>query len=158
MSKNPRQTRIVELVKEREIETQEELQALLKEDGYDVTQATVSRDIKKLRLTKVALADGRYKYATVAETGIEYQEKGKFRTVLGQVALSVTGAGNLVIVKTIPGAAQAACAAIDSQGYKQIAGSIAGDDTVFLAVSEIDEVETVIRKLQELIGVGAIRK
>ena len=61
MSKNPRQTRIVELVKEREIETQEELQALLKEDGYDVTQATVSRDIKKLRLTKVALADGRYK-------------------------------------------------------------------------------------------------
>ena len=145
--RNQRQVKIADLVREHEVETQEELLALLRSEGYEVTQATVSRDIKKLRLIKVAGANGKYKYATVA--GGDSSDADKIRQVLDQVLKSVCVAGNLVIVKTIPGAAQAACAAIDSREFPEICGSIAGDDTIFLAVRRQEDANGLCEHLQQ---------
>ena len=145
--RNDRQVKIGDLVRDHEIETQEELLALLRAEGFDVTQATVSRDIKKLRLIKVAGSNGKYKYATVA--GTESDDAGKIRQVLDQVLKSVCIAGNLVIVKTIPGAAQAACAAIDSREFPEVCGSIAGDDTIFLAVRDEKDAASVHDHLRQ---------
>lgn len=148
--KNERQLKILDLVREHELETQEDLLSLLRKDGFDVTQATVSRDIKKLRLTKVALANGKYKYAAMGDKVNDRDELGKFKSVLAQVVNNVRIAGNLVIVKTIPGAAQAACAAIDSHGFLEICGSIAGDDTIFLAVANEEDAHSLCGKLRDL--------
>ncbi len=145
--RNDRQVKIADLVRDHEVETQEELLALLRAEGYDVTQATVSRDIKKLRLTKVAGSNGKYKYATVGSS--DNDDAGKIRQVLDQVLKSVCIAGNLVIVKTIPGAAQAACAAIDSREFPEVCGSIAGDDTIFLAVADEKDAQTVHEHLRQ---------
>lgn len=148
--KNDRQLKILDLVRDHELETQEDLLALLRQEGFEVTQATVSRDIKKLRLTKVALPNGKYKYAAMGEKTGDRDELGKFKSVLTQVVNKVLVAGNLVIVKTIPGAAQAACAAIDSHGFAEICGSIAGDDTIFLAVACDEDARSLCNKLKDL--------
>ena len=148
--KNQRQLAILDLVRDNAVETQEELLSLLKAQGFDVTQATVSRDIKKLRLTKVAGPNGRYQYACVSDTNPNQDELSAFKSVLSQVVRSVQIAGNLVIVKTLPGAAPAACAAIDSQGFAQLCGSIAGDDTIFQAVASPADAAELTQKLDEL--------
>lgn len=127
-----RQAKILELIRERNIGTQEELCELLNAADYAVTQATVSRDIKELGLIKVAVSDG-YKYTPAAKDSLS-PELEKYRKVLLEVTVRVAAAGNLVIFNTLSGAAQAAAAAIDAMKWTEIIGCIAGDDTVFLAV------------------------
>lgn len=132
--KNKRQAKILELIRARNIGTQEMLCELLTEEDFLVTQATVSRDIKDLGLTKVPAPGGGYKYiVSVVADGMP--ELARYRKVLLEVTVRVATAGNFVVLNTLPGAAAAAAAAVDSMRWTQIIGSIAGDDTVFLALA-----------------------
>ena len=128
-----RQEKILELIRTRNIHTQEELCTLLTEAGFAVTQATVSRDIRELGLLKHATPGG-YKYAVHSAQDLS-PELERYRKVLLEVTVRVAAAGNLVVVNTLSGAAQAAAAAVDAMHWTEIIGTIAGDDTVFLAVS-----------------------
>ncbi|MBQ9545144.1 MAG: arginine repressor [Clostridia bacterium] len=149
--KNMRHLKILQILERYEIETQDELQEKLIEAGYDVTQATVSRDIKKLQVMKVAAGGGKYRYAAVKDPDSDTSQIMKFRSVLESVVKKVSVAGNLVIVKTIPGAAQAACAAIDSHGFGEIEGSIAGDDCIFLAVASTEDAQKLKKTLEMIV-------
>jgi len=147
--KAARHSMILELVDRHDIDTQEELAFMLKERGFRVTQATVSRDIKELRLIKVLSESGDYKYATVdkAEAGL----KDRFINIFLHSVMSMAATGNLVVVKTIPGTANAASEAIDSMRLEQIVGTIAGDNTIFIAVKSNDEAQELIKEFQTLL-------
>ena len=129
--KTRRHAKILELIQERDIDTQEELLRCLREAGYDVTQATVSRDIKELRLIKTLSSEGRYHYSTGQENtpGVST----KFLTLFADSVLSIEAAGHILVVKCMNGMAQAVCAAIDSTHWKGLVGTLAGDDTLFIA-------------------------
>lgn len=133
--KTKRHLKILELVRRYDVETQESLAELLNEEGYEVTQATISRDIKQLRLTKSATPDGRYVYSA---SDLEDPESttGKSLGILRDAIKKIDAAQNILVLKTYPGMAQAAAAAVDSLNYKEIVGSIAGDDTVMLLFRE----------------------
>ena len=146
--KKKRQERILKILSERKVETQEEIAAMLKAEGFEVTQATVSRDIKELRLIKVLTGEGRYKYATVEKAESDLQER--FIRLFGNCVVSITSAGNLIVVKTMAGSAAVAAEAIDSMKWPEIAGSIAGDNTVFVAVREGKNVSEIIKKFQKM--------
>ena len=128
--KTKRQARILELIKEHDIETQSDLLEMLKEDGYNVTQATVSRDIKEMRLIKLLGMNGVYKYAAEAVTNEEQQSHSY---LFSTAVISVDHAHTLVVIKTQTGMAQAVCAALDATARAGVLGSIAGDDTIFVA-------------------------
>lgn len=148
--KSDRHNRIIELVTKNDIETQEELAAYLKEDGYDVTQATVSRDIRKLGLTKVPAAAGKQKYAV---TNNFYDVTGKkYIHVMKDAVISVERAENIIVIKTVSGMAMAVAAAIDALEIEEIAGSIAGDDTIMCAVKSTSLVDGVIESISEYVG------
>lgn len=132
--KYSRHAKILELIESSEIETQEDLANCLKTTGFNVTQATVSRDIKELRLIKVLTREGKYKYATIKQ-----QESGisdRFLKLFRDSVLSVDHAGNTIVIKTLVGAANAAAAAIDAVDLKDVVGTLAGDDTIFLLVRD----------------------
>lgn len=131
--KNKRQEKIIEIIETQAIETQEALQEKLRECGFDVTQATVSRDIKELRLTKVSSRGNRYKYAVLDSD--DPRQTAKYVNIMKETVISVQCAQNMLVVKTFSGMAAAAAAAIDSLMCDEIIGSIAGDDTIF-AVAE----------------------
>ncbi len=139
---------ILKLIAAENVETQEELAALLSAQGFNVTQATVSRDIKELRLIKVLTGEGRYKYATVEKAESDLQER--FIRLFSNCVVSITSAGNLIVVKTMAGSAAVAAEAIDSMKWPEIAGSIAGDNTVFVAVREGKNVSDIIKKFQKM--------
>ena len=143
-----RHSKIVELIGKYEIDTQEELAARLNEAGFNVTQATVSRDIKELRLLKVLAEGGRYKYATV-----ERAEKGmsdRFIRILSESILSVESAGNLIVIKTITASANAGCEAIDSMKWPEVLGTIAGDNTILVVVRCDQEAQEVAARFREM--------
>lgn len=145
-----RQTKIVELVNKYNIETQEELADMLTAAGYNVTQATISRDIRELKLTKVSTEGNRQKYIV-----LNNQESGlyeKYVRVLGDGFVSMDRAQNMLVIKTVSGMAMAVAAALDSLHICGIVGSIAGDDTVMCAVRDVQEVERVMNKLNQLIN------
>ena len=147
--KSRRHEKILELIGNRDIDTQEGLLKALAEEGFDVTQATVSRDIKELRLVKTLANNGSYKYTTgkVATHDIS----SKFYTLFTDSVVSVSEACNLCVIKTVSGMAQAVCAAMDPLEFKGIVGTIAGDDTIFIAcVSDIATQELTI-ELKKLI-------
>ncbi len=146
--KPKRHAMILKLIAAENIETQEELAALLGAQGFNVTQATVSRDIKELRLIKVLTGEGRYKYATVEKAESDLQER--FIRLFGNCVVSITSAGNLIVVKTMAGSASVAAEAIDSMKWPEIAGSIAGDNTVFVAVREGKNVADIIKRFQKM--------
>lgn len=146
--KAARHAMILELIDKFEIETQDELAARLRENNFSVTQATVSRDIKELRLTKSLSADGVYKYATADKTEAGLQER--FIRIFSHSVINITSAGHLVIIKTISGTANAAAEAIDSMKWSEIAGSIAGDNTIFVAVKDAKTVPEMIRRFQSM--------
>lgn len=125
-----RHTKIVELINRFPITTQEELLEHLKEEGFDVTQSTVSRDIKKLRLTKALDQNGKYRYQAPSQK--LNNAKNGFLSLIDTSVVSVDYAMNMVVVKTYAGMAQAVCAAFDSMEYESIVGTIAGDDTIFI--------------------------
>lgn len=128
--KRKRHALILELIQQYEITTQDELLAKLRENGFEVTQATVSRDIKELRLVKAMSPSGQYRYMAGAAQGDEYL--AKFYTIFSGSVISVDYAGNTCVVKFYAGMAQAACAAIDAMHFEGIVGTLAGDDTIFV--------------------------
>ena len=130
--KKRRHKLILDLINRYDIGTQDELLALLRDEGCDVTQATVSRDIKELKLIKVSTGDGGYKYAARDEN--DPKQSVKYLNIIRETIISLKCANNIIVVKTFTGMAQAACAAIDSLYHNRIIGSIAGDDTIFIAV------------------------
>ena len=144
--KTKRQSKIIELIQRYEIETQEELSEYLLKEGFNVTQATVSRDIRELKLTKISMNNGRQKYAVLGDTDDELSEK--YVRVLRDGFLSMDMAQNILVIKTVSGMASAVCAAIDAMKIHEIVGSIAGDDTIMCAVKTAALVPEVIDKMK----------
>ncbi|WDV47930.1 arginine repressor [Clostridiaceae bacterium M8S5] len=149
MKKFTRQGKILELIKKYDIETQEDLAEHLKNIGINVTQATVSRDIKELRLVKVLTKNGKYKYS-VTKSNHE-GTTDRLINIFKNSIISIEPAGNLIVIKTLPGAAQISASAIDVLNLTEIVGTIAGDDCVFIAVKDIEIVNSVIERFDELI-------
>lgn len=145
-----RQSKIIELINKYDIETQEELADRLMKDGYNVTQATVSRDIRELKLTKVAVDSGKQKYIVLQKTEPGMSEK--YTRVLKDGFVSMDMAMNILVVKTVPGMAMAVAAALDALQLNSIVGCIAGDDTILCAIRSVEETVTVMEKLSKLIN------
>jgi transcriptional regulator of arginine metabolism len=148
--KYSRHSKILEIIEAQEIETQEELANALKKTGFNVTQATVSRDIKELRLIKVLTKDGKYKYATIKQQESVISER--FLKLFRDAVLSLDHAGNFVVIKTLVGSANAAAAAIDALDVGSVVGTIAGDDTIFLLVRSEEEVEQVLAEFKKMMA------
>ena len=147
--KTSRHAKILELIQKNDIETQEELSAQLEKEGYYVTQATVSRDIRELKLTKVALNSGRQKYVALNETSEDLT--GKYTRVFREGFVSMDMAQNILIVKTVSGMAMAVAAALDHMDCHEIVGSIAGDDTIMCAVRTVDDTVSLMGRLRKLL-------
>ncbi len=148
--KNSRHTRILEIIGDYVIETQDDLIEKLKESGYPVTQATVSRDIKQLGLIKTATKDGGYKY-TVAR-GDNSGNENKLKNIMRETVVNAQDAQNIIVVKTFPGMANAAAAALDSLAGEAVIGSIAGDDTIFIVVRNAEDAAEFTNFIKEIIG------
>ena len=144
--KTKRHNAIIDFIKTREIATQEELLDLLKKSGFDVTQATISRDIRELNLTKVNVGN-RQKYAVI-QNDVGVSEK--YVRVLRDGFVAMLPSGNLVVLRTVVGMAMAVATAIDALEINEIVGCIAGDDTIFIAVSESSTTTDVINELKKL--------
>ncbi len=145
-----RQAKIIDLIGKYDIETQEELAEHLKQEGCQVTQATVSRDIRELKLTKIATADGKQKYALMQSQSTEVSER--YLRVLKDGFVSMDMAQNILVVKTVSGMAMAVAAAIDAMHWPEVAGCIAGDDTIMCANRSADDTMTVMEKIHRIIG------
>ena len=141
---------ILKLISSNEIETQEDLAKLLLENGFKATQATVSRDIKELRLIKVPIGNGSYKYATVEKA--EPDNHKRFIEMFRNCVVSLTDAGNIIVLKTMPGSASVAAEAIDSLQWEEIAGCIAGDNTIFVAVKDNNKMFDVMQKFNIMLS------
>ncbi|MCQ2498237.1 MAG: arginine repressor [Lachnospiraceae bacterium] len=139
--KKDRLTKIKELVENFEIETQEELAKKLNDEGFAVTQATVSRDIRQMKLTKIPKSGGGFKYAILVES--EHYLSDKYLRVLQDGFMSSDVAQNILVVKTVSGMAMAVAAAIDAMKFKEIVGSIAGDDTIMMVLKNNQDAEKV---------------
>jgi len=148
--KKIRHQAILELIENNKITTQEELQELLKSKGFDVTQATVSRDIKELMLVKRLNSKGEYSYSLPARIK---NEEIKFKSIFTQSVLDVDFAGNIIVVKCFAGTANAACAAIDSnsRGFKAIVGTIAGDDSFFILCRTPEDAERISETIKSML-------
>ena len=151
--KHKRHAKILELITAHEIFTQEELADKLKKSGFEATQATISRDIKELKLLKLPSKnkDGQLKYG-LANNMSEDKASAKFFNILKETVTDIKPAKNLLIVKTYSGMAQAAGAAIDAIDFPEALGSIAGDDTMLLIFAEEETVEIVARRLEKIVG------
>ncbi len=143
--KKIRHNKIIEIIQKYDVETQEELAGKLRSAGFAVTQATVSRDIRELKLTKVPTADGSQKYVVLK------QEDGnmgdKYIRVLHDAFVSVEAAQNILVLKTVSGMAMAAAAALDALKFPEVVGCIAGDDTIFVAVHTVAEAQNLVEKI-----------
>jgi len=148
--KSNRHAKIVELINKYDIDTQEELADRLNEQGFKVTQATVSRDIRELKLTKVAGEGGRQKYALFHQPGQEDMSE-KYIRVLRDGYASMDMAQNILVIKTVSGMAMAVAAAIDAMNWYEIVGSIAGDDTVMCAIRSTEETIQLMDKIHKII-------
>lgn len=147
--KTRRQTKILELIKKYEIETQEDLSAYLEQEGYQVTQATVSRDIRELKLTKVSLTNGRQKYVALLETNEDLSRK--YERIFRDGFISMDIAQNILVIKTVSGMAMAVAAALDALQLYEVVGTIAGDDTIMCAVRSTEDAIAVIEKLRKFV-------
>ena len=147
--KKDRHQKIKELVEQYEIETQEELADKLKEAGYVVTQATVSRDIRELKLSKIPMGAGRQKYAVLSNN--DHYLGDKYIRVLRDGFVSMDMAQNILVIKTVSGMAMAVAAALDAMKLKEIVGSIAGDDTIMMAVRTVDDTQAVMGKIRNVL-------
>ncbi|NLN97929.1 MAG: arginine repressor [Eubacteriaceae bacterium] len=143
-----RQTKIIELIDKFQLETQDDLSEKLKELGFFVTQATISRDIKELRLIKVMGKNGKQYYSTYKDVGTLYDER--VVSVFKKAVLTVDVAEFLVVLRTLPAMGQAAALAIDSMEINEVVGTIAGDDTIFVAIREKKDVPLVVEKFRKL--------
>ena len=148
--KQSRHEKIVELSESYEIETQEELADKLREAGFAVTQATVSRDIRQLHLSKVPAGGGRQKYVVLRQDDAQLWEK--YVRVLKDGFVSMDMAQNILVIKTVSGMAMAVAAAVDAMKFREIVGSIAGDDTIMIAIRSVDDTLVVMSKIREILG------
>ena len=147
--KTRRQAKILELIQQNNVETQEELSAYLEREGYQVTQATVSRDIRELKLTKIATDNGRQKYAVIADADTGMLDK--YARVLREGYVSMDIAQNILVIKTVSGMASTVCAAIDAMKMNEVVGSIAGDDTLICIIRTNDDAVKTMKKLRKIV-------
>ena len=145
-----RHSMILELINSKPIETQEELAEELKASGFNVTQATVSRDIKELKLIKVLGHGGRYKYSSI--TNVEKVASNNLVNIFSQTVISIEYIENFIIIKTIAGSASAAAEAVDSLGLEGIAGTIAGDNTIFILTRTVEKAQELTQKIKKIIN------
>jgi len=149
MNKGQRHIKIRDIITNNDIETQDDLVDQLKSAGYNITQATVSRDIKELHLVKVPLPDGRYKYSLPADQRFNPQQK--LKRMLVDAFVKIDAANNLLVMKMLPGNAQAICALIDNLNWEEILGTIGGDDTCLIICRSDKEAETVAQKFLDML-------
>ena len=147
--KTKRQSKMLELIRKNEIETQEEILAYLLKEGFAVTQATVSRDIRELKLTKIATGNGKQKYAVLNEPTSDLSEK--YVRVLKDGYISMDMAQNILVIKTVSGMANAVCATIDAMKIHEIVGTIAGDDTIMCAIRTTEDTVHIMKKLRKIV-------
>lgn len=150
--KTKRQKKILEIISEHSIETQDELISKLRESGFDVTQATVSRDIKELKLIKAATDDNTYQYVISPSQNDDIRTLSKYRSLLRETVTSIDYAGNLVVIKTFSGMAQGAAAALDAMSVSEVVGSIAGDDTILAVMRSEEKAVKFTAELSNIIG------
>lgn len=147
--KKGRQAEIIKIIERQNVETQQELAQLLIDAGYDVTQATVSRDIKALKLSKVPAGNGHQKYVLLRND--EKHLSAKYVNVLKEGFVSMDMAQNILVVKTVSGMAMAVAAAIDNLKYPEIVGSIAGDDTIMMAIRSVEDTKSIMNQIMMLL-------
>lgn len=149
--KTKRHEAILKIIETEEVYTQEGLQELLRQRGYEVTQATVSRDIKALDLVKMLTPDGRYRYIPKQP---EYTGKGvaKFRSIFVEAVIYVDCAQNIVVLKCHVGMGNAACAAVDRMELSGVVGTLAGDDTVFILMRDNEQAQALVVKINNMLG------
>ena len=147
--KNERQIAILEIIKQHDIDTQEELISLLRKKGYDITQATVSRDIREMKIVKVLSEKGKYKYVLRKEekkdTGVAYAN------AISASVTSIEYSNNLAVVKTYPGMAQGVAIAIDNLNISGFMGCVAGDDTIFVAFHTLEQTQRAVNEVKKLL-------
>ena len=149
--KTRRHAKILDLIKEHDIDTQDELLRCLRENGFDVTQATVSRDIKELRLVKTLSSKGKYRYSTGRDNARSISSK--FYSLFSDSVVSVETAQNLIVIKCLTGMAQAVCAAMDTLNFSGVVGTLAGEDTILVVCKSnelADERQEEFKKLINL--------
>lgn len=148
--KRQRHEVVVELINKYDIETQEELAAYLREEGFDVTQATVSRDIRELKLSKIATGNGKQKYIILKNDDSHLGDK--FIRVLRDGFVSMSMAQNILVIKTVQGMAMAVAAALDAMKFPEIVGCIAGDDTIMCAVRTVPDTIHLMKKIESILN------
>ncbi|MBQ3754612.1 MAG: arginine repressor [Clostridia bacterium] len=156
MSRANRQIRILDIISKHDIDTQEELVTYLKAEGFNVTQATISRDIKEMNIIKTLAADCRH-YKYVAHEQKEATTSDKFLNIFKSTVLSIRAAENLVVLRTEPGSAGPASELIDRLKYDEVLGVIAGDNTIFVAVDTIKNTEIIKQRLEDLLDTAKLR-
>lgn len=147
--KKQRQGTILEIIRKVDVDTQEELAEMLRQRGFKVTQATVSRDIRELKLSKVSVPGGRQKYVSMPDKAPQMEDR--YIRVLRDGFVAMETAQNLLVMRTASGMAMAVAAALDSLNLPEVVGCIAGDDTIFVAARSLEEADTLSEKLKELL-------
>ncbi len=149
--KTQRQAKILEIISTTNVETQEQLLGLLQEAGFRSTQATISRDIKELRIIKELSSLGNYRYAT-AEHEIDGTFSARLNTIFKECVIGFDYAQNIIVVRTLPGLASAAASAIDSMNIHSVVGSLAGDDTVMIVMRDSNAAAVFCGEIKSLLG------
>ncbi|HJD00809.1 arginine repressor [Candidatus Arthromitus sp. SFB-turkey] len=150
--KNKRHEKIIDIITNKDIETQEELADELRIAGFDVTQATVSRDIKLLKLIKVSTSSGTYKYGILSNRELEEAKKiERYKNIIASSILSMETIDKILVIRTLPGAASVVGEVIDSLNLEDIAGNIAGDNTIFVLVRNENSLNYIQNKINKLI-------
>lgn len=147
--KKSRQGKVIEIIERYDVETQEELAEYLRKEGFQVTQATVSRDIRELKLTKMPTGKGRQKYVILKQEDSHMGDK--YIRVLRDGFVSMDSAQNILVMKTVSGMAMAVAAAVDALKFKEVVGCIAGDDTIMIAVRTVEETRQLMDKIHSML-------
>lgn len=151
MGKRERHIAILDLVREHRITSQEQLRELLAERGFDITQATLSRDLRELRLIKVPDAEGHVHYTLPPEA---WEQTPSLEHLLPTLFVDADGTGNLLVIKTLTGGAQPVAVALDWEEWPEVLGTIAGDDTILVILRESSQLRAVQQRLEDLAGVA----
>ena len=155
MARANRQLKILDIISKHDIDTQEELVDYLRSEGFNVTQATVSRDIKDMGIIKTLSADGRH-YEYSAQPTKETSAADKYLNMFKNTVISIKSSGNLIVLRTEVGSAGPAAELIDKLSYDEVLGVVAGDNTIFVAVDGVDHVDTIRRRLEDLLEANRI--
>ena len=152
--KSARHQAILDLIEKHPIDRQEDLLAHLREAGFDVTQATVSRDIRDLQLVKVADGSGRYRYMPAAASGKVAHSPSRFEMIFRESVLKVDCAGHMVLIKCFSGMANAACEVFDAKQWRNVVGTLSGDDTFFILMRTEEDATAICKALQQYVRRG----